>query len=101
MDPIAQQAALAAAGEHGVERAAHALQPLRRVVAMQRVDLLFGKVEHRLGEHTQLDELCRQRLDRRREFTLQRAQCRARRAATRRIDQVGHRFGLRQVEPAL
>ena len=70
-------------------------------LAMQGVDFLLRKIEHRLGQRAQFGELRDQAVDRRGEFAAERAQRRARRFAARGVDQVGHRFGLRQIELAV
>jgi len=50
VDTAAQQAALPAASETSSRRAAHARKPLCGVIAVERVELLLGKVELRLRQ---------------------------------------------------
>jgi hypothetical protein len=70
----AQQASLPALRQHRVERLAHACETRRRILRVQRVDLFFGKVEHRLDQGAQFRELRDQHVDGGREFPGERAQ---------------------------
>src|SRR5262249_61627433 len=68
VDSFAQQAAALALQEDVRERRANATEPLERVVAMQCVDFLFGKIEHCFGERPQFDERRDHGFDPAREF---------------------------------
>jgi hypothetical protein len=59
----AEQAPLLRARQCVIHCRAHPLEPPARVGAVQRVDLLLGKVERSFGERTQLDELIDERVD--------------------------------------
>jgi hypothetical protein len=96
----AQQRSLAAFLEHLLQAGANARQAPRGVIAMQGIQLLLGKIELRLGERAQLDQLRAQRVDGSGEVPAQRAQRAARRLAARGVDEVGHAFRLRQIEAA-
>src|SRR5207302_3920890 len=101
VNAAAQQAALPAPAQDLLERGAHARKACGSILDMETLDLFFRKIEHRLNERAQLDELGAERADRCGELPLERAQRAARRLAARRIDQVGDRLGLRQIELAL
>jgi hypothetical protein len=64
VDAAAQQAPLAAAREHVIQGLLHLRQPRAGVIAMQRVELLLRKIERRLGDGAQLDQLRLQAADR-------------------------------------
>ena len=81
-----------------VERAAQPLEPAAGVGAVQRIDLLLGEVERSLGERAQLDQLIDERADRAGELAAQAAHRAPRGGLGRRVDHVGDRFGLREVE---
>ena len=94
-----QQAALAGpAAQAPTDRTRQALQARHQVGVAQRVDLLVGKVERRLDQHAQLDQLVHQAMDLARKLAGQRAQRRAGRLRRAGLDQVGNRLGLGQVQ---
>jgi hypothetical protein len=76
-------------------------QPQRDVAVGEEVDLLVGEVDRRLDVAAQRDQAFDQRVDARREHTLQRTQRGARRGLAAAGDQVGDRLGLGQVEFAV
>src|SRR6185295_16911974 len=100
VNAAAQKASFAALGKDFVESLSYAVQAGRRIHAMHDIHFLLGKIEHRLGERAQLDQPRSESLDRRRKFSAESAQGGARGLLARGLDQVGHRFGLRQVELA-
>ena len=83
------------------DRRAIASSRPRASALLEKVDLLFGKVERGLDQRAQLDEALRQRVDVARERAGQRARRRARGRFGVGVDQVGDRLGLRQVELAV
>lgn len=88
----------ARAVEHGVDRRRDFGQSLAGVGALEKVDLLFGEVERRLDQRAQFDQAVAQHLDLGREGAGERTARGARRRLRARIDQVGDRLGLRQIE---
>ena len=82
-------------------RSAHPGEPSVRVGSAQEIDVLVGKVECRLGERSQLDQRLDLGADRARELPRQAARRSPGRGRRRRVDQVGHTLGLREVELAV
>src|SRR5688572_28575904 len=76
------------------------MQPRVRVGTVHFVDVLLGKIEHRLGQRSELHQLLRNRGYGSRKLARERAQRGARGVAARGIDEIGHRLGLREVELA-
>ncbi len=72
--------------------------PLGERAILQEVDFFLGKVDRGFGPHPQLEHALRQLVHLHREFALQRAQRGARGLCRAAVDQVGDRFGLREVE---
>jgi hypothetical protein len=97
----AQQAALLRAVEGVRERGPQPVQPPARVGAVERVELFLGKVEGRLNERSQLDQLGDEPVDRRGELPLQAADGAARGRLGSRLDEVRDRLGLREIEPVV
>ena len=64
----------------------------------EEVDLLLGKIDRRFDVHARLGDGFGQRMHGDGELALQRAQRGARRLDRAAVDQIGDRFGLRQVE---
>ncbi len=95
---VAQQGALRRLREHVLQRGADAGQLAARIGFFQEVDFLFRKIERGFHQHAQVDHLFDQFVDGFRERAGQRVRGRARRRFGRGLDQVGHRFRLRQVE---
>ena len=67
----------------------------------EEVDFFFGEVQRGFGEHAQLDQPLQQGLDARGEGACQRAAGATGGGGGAGVDQVGHGFGLRQVELAV
>jgi hypothetical protein len=78
--------------------AAQRTKPSGNVALTQDVDLLLGKIQRRLDAHAQLDQPLDQRMHFAREFARQRAHCRTGGRRGLRLDQVGHRFRLNQID---
>ena len=94
----AQQASLPAFRERGIDGADQLGVASLRIGPVQRVKLLLGKIECRLHQHAQFDQLPQQLLDRCRKLAAERTQRATRGAVGGGLDQVGHAFGLSQVE---
>ena len=71
VQPGPQQAALPRVGEHRGELRAHPVKPALRIGLLQEVDLFFRKVERRLHQHAQRDELVDECMDCPREVTFE------------------------------
>ncbi len=95
---LAQQRTLARLFQHAREVAADAGQLAARVGGFEEIDLFLGEVERGLHQHAQVDDLVDQRVDGLREFAFHRARGGARRGLGAGLDEVGHRFGLGEVE---
>ena len=84
-----------------VKIGANARQPPGGVGLLQKIELFFREIERRFDQHAQLDQRRRQRVRALRKFAGQRAHRGARGDLGGRIDQVGDRFGLREIEPVV
>jgi hypothetical protein len=73
-------------------------KPSARAGALEELDLFLRKVERRLDQEAQLDDLLGEQPDLARERAIERAGRRARRGFGARVDEIGHGLGLRQVE---
>ena len=80
---------------------ARSAEPAGRVGLAHELDVLFGKVERRLGQHAQLGHRVDQHAHLARELAGERPRGRACRRRRGGIDQVGHAFRLRKVELAV
>ena len=98
LDALAQQCALARAGQHAGHIGHRRIEPTAGVCLFEEVDLLFGEVERRLHQHAQLDQAIAQRVDLARKRSGQRAARRARGSFGAGFDQVAHGLGLGQVD---
>src|SRR6185295_12642730 len=101
MQPASQEASLLAAGQHLAQRRAHLGQACSRFLAMYGVELLLRKIELRLGQRAQIDQLSLQGSERSGELPGQGAQRAAGCFSARSVDEISHRLGLREIEAAL
>ena len=54
--PFAQQRALACLCAHGLQARFEPVEPAKRVGLLEKIDLLFGKIQRRLDQHAQADQ---------------------------------------------
>ena len=66
--------------------------------SMDEVDVFLRKIERRFDEHPELHQSVEKRVDLAREFADQAARCRANAGGRRGADEIGHRFGLSEVD---
>ena len=98
MKSAAQHTALAPAIERAGNFTLETLQTLACVVPVDGVDFLLGKVQRRLDQRAQLDELLREVPDPLGEFAAQRAQRATGRGLGGGLDEIGDALGLREIE---
>ncbi len=101
VEAAAQQGALPRAVEHAFELRAQFRQPRQRACLLQEFDLFLGKIQRRLDQHAQVDQAVANAVDLLGKTARQRSHRRARRSGGRGLDQVGHAFGLREVQLAV
>ena len=97
-DALPQQRPLPGTLHHPAERLLQPLELALRIGLLQKIDLLFGKIERGLHQHAQLDQRIAQRMDLGRELPRQRPAGAAGGGLGVGVDQVGDRLGLRQVD---
>src|SRR5207248_4092856 len=81
-----------------VEMLAHRLEARAELVVGEEVDFLLRKVDRRLDVAAQLDHRLGEPAHHGGELPLQRAHGGAQRLARARVDEIGDRFGLRQIQ---
>ncbi len=95
---VTQQCALAGGFRKLGESLPHVLHALTERTVRQEVDFFLGKIDGRLDPEPQQQHGLGEFVHARGELALQRAQRRARCLRGSAVDQVGNRFGLREVE---
>ena len=100
LNALAQQRALGGAGQHRLQRGANARELAAGVIALQKVDVLFRKIQCRLNQHAQQGQRLQQGLHLAREGTRQRLRGTAHGRFGAGVDEVGNGFGLGQVDLA-
>ncbi|MPM33493.1 hypothetical protein SDC9_80069 [bioreactor metagenome] len=98
LDAFAQQRALLRALHHRPQLRLQPLQLPRRIGLLQKIDLFFREVQSRLHQHAQMDQRVAQRVDLFGERARQRTPRTARSRLGARIDQIGNRLGLGQID---
>ena len=97
--PFAQCTALPRRPEHRFQFTAHDREPLKRIRLGKEVDaILLREIQRRFDQDAQIQQAIGHPVDRRGELARQRAQCATRCLLAGRVDQVGDRFRLRQVD---
>ena len=98
LDPFAQQGPLLSALHHTTQRRLQPLQLTGRIGLLEKVDLFLRKIERRLHQHAQMNERISQAVNLLGERTRKRTPRAARRSLGARINQIGNRLGLRQID---
>ena len=97
----AQACALRGTAKNRSQSGSQCIKPRPRMLTLEKINLFIGKVERRFDQHAQGHQRIFERMHLARKHAIEGTHCRARRLRRRRLDQIRHALGLRQIELAV
>ena len=95
---LAQNRTLPGICQHLIDRTAQIFQFAARIRRFEKINVFLGKIQRRLNQHAQRNQIIDQTVNPPRKITLERTQCQTCRRPARRIDQIRHALRLRQIQ---